>query len=150
MQIKHSWTEETENGFLKQKFVYQLVVRASLTQNELDTLNKYKAMNAWLYSNRAERENQKVSPGQSGEWWEHVAAGWHNAGIEPLLEITFADLLRGISLKNENPYYLDNVFSEISKSSEAVLQNLFDLNQLFNGEENVIEIVTDPNHNSSP
>jgi len=27
------------------------------------------------------------------------------AGIEPLLEISMADLLRGVVIKNQNPYF---------------------------------------------
>jgi len=81
----------------------------------------------------------------SADWLAHAAAGWHNGGIEPLLEISLADLLRGVAIKNANPYYLDSVFSEVSKSSEDLLQNLFDLNGLFSGQENVTEIIVDPN-----
>ena len=140
MQIKHTWTEHNEKGFLSEKFVYQLVMRAALTQEELDTIEKYKVMQAWLYSNRDEREAHKVSPGLSADWLSHAAAGWHNAGIEPLLEISLAQLLRGVSVKNENPYYLDNVFSEVRQNSEKLLTNLFDLNALFSGQEIVTEI----------
>ena len=145
MQIKHTWTEHVEKGFMSEKFTYQLVMRAALTQNELDAINKYKVMKAWVYSNREERETQKISPGLSADWLAHAAAGWHNGGIEPLLEISLADLLRGVAIKNANPYYLDSVFSEVSKSSEDLLQNLFDLNGLFSGQENVTEIIVDPN-----
>ena len=145
MQIKHTWTEQVEKGFMSEKFIYRLVMRAALTQTELDAINKYKVMKAWVYSNREERESQKISPGLSADWLAHAAAGWHNGGIEPLLEISLADLLRGVAIKNANPYYLDSVFSEVSKSSEKLLQNLFDLNGLFSGQENVTEIIVDPN-----
>ena len=148
MQIKHTWTEHVEKGFLSEKFVYRLVMRGALTQSELEAINKYKVMNAWVYTNREERESQKVKTGLNDDWLAHAAAGWHNGGIEPLLEITLADLLRGVVIKNQNPYYLDAVFNEVTKNCEKLLSNLFDLNGLFNGQENVTEIVTDPNQQS--
>jgi len=142
MQIKHSWTEHVEKGFLSEKFVYQLVMRAALTQEELDTIEKYKVMQAWLYSNRDEREAQKLKPGMTADWLSHAAAGWHNGGIEPLLEISLAQLLRGVSIKNENPYYLDSVFCEVVENSENLLNNLMGLNAHFSGQENITEIAT--------
>ncbi len=148
MQIKHTWTEHVEKGFMSEKFAYQLLLRGALTQPELDAINKYKVMNAWVYSNRQEREDQKMKPGLEADWLAHAAAGWHNGGIEPLLEITLSDLLRGVVVKNKNPYYLDAVFNEVTKNCENLIGNLFDLNGLFSGQENVTEIVTDPNQQS--
>lgn len=145
MQIKHSWSEHEEQALFGKKFAYQLTMRGALTQDELDIINKYKVMGAWLYSNREEREAQKMKPGLSDDWLLQAAAGWHNAGIEPLLEISMADLLRGVMIKNQNPYYLDSVFNEVRDSCERLLTNLFDLGGLFNGQENVTEIVTNPN-----
>jgi len=144
MQVKHVWTEHEESGIFSNSFSYQLTMRAALTQPELDIINKYKVMKAWVYSNRSDRESQKVSTSSSDDWLAHAAAGWHNAGIEPLLEITIADLLRGVAVKNVNPYYLDSVFTEVCKNCENLVGNLFDLNGNFNGQENVTEIVTDP------
>jgi len=63
MQIKHTWTEHVEKGFMSEKFTYRLVLRGALTQTELDVINKYKVMTAWVYSNRQEREDQKIKPG---------------------------------------------------------------------------------------
>jgi hypothetical protein len=148
MQIKHTWTEHVEKGFMSEKFIYRLVLRGALTQPELDVINKYKVMTAWVYSNRQEREDQKVKPSLDADWLQHAAAGWHNGGIEPLLEISLADLLRGVVIKNQNPYYLDAVFNEACKNCENLISNLFDLNGLFSGQENVTEIVTDPNQGS--
>ncbi len=144
MQIKHTWTEHVEKGFMSEKFVYQLTMRAALTQEELDVINKYKVMKAWLYSNREEREAQKIKPGLSTDWLEHAAAGWNNAGIEPLLEITIADLLRGVVIKNANPYYLEGVFSEVEQNCKNLLTNMQELGVLFTGEEHVTEIITNP------
>ncbi len=144
MQIKHTWVEGTKKGFLSDRFTYQLTIRGALTQTELDAINKYKVMNAWLYSNRDERERQKAKTSNAMSWWEHAAAGWHNAGREPLLEISMADLLRGVVIDNANPYYLDAVFEEVSRNSTKLLTNLFDLNARFSGQENVTEVFNSP------
>ena len=148
MQIKHTWTEQIQKGIFSEKFKYQLEMRGALTQDEQDAINKYKVMNAWVYSNRDERERQKNKPSWDDDWLAHAAAGWHNAGIEPLLEISISDLLRGVVIKNENPYYLDAVFTEVSKNCENLLSNLFDLNRLFSGEEKVTEVFSSPNQQS--
>ena len=55
-----------------------------------------------------------------------------------------ADLLRGVVIKNANPYYLDAVFAEISTNSTKLLSNLFDLNERFSGQENVTEVFASP------
>jgi len=144
MQIKHTWVEETKQGFMSEKFLYHLTIRGALTKDELAAIQKYKVMNAWMYSNRDEREAQKARPSASANWWEHAAAGWHNAGREPLLEISMADLLRGVEIKNENPYYLDAVFTEISNNCTKLLGNLFDLDARFSGQENVTEVFASP------
>lgn len=148
VRIKHTWVEHVEKGFISEKFLYKLTLRGALTQEEHDVIGKYKVMNAWVYSNREDRESQKMKPGISADWLQSAAAGWHNAGIEPLLEISLADLLRGVVIKNENPYYLDGVFSEVKKNCTNLLTNLLDLNRFFNGQENITEIVTNSNQHS--
>jgi len=145
MQIKHTWTEKTKKKLLSEKFIYHLALRGSLTQEEQDVINKYKTMNTWVYSNREEREQQKMKPSDYTDWLLMAAAGWHNSGIEPLLEISMKNLLAGVVIENENPYYLDAVFDDINKNCEDLLSNLFGLNQRFNGEENVTEVFTNPN-----
>ena len=75
MQIKHTWVEEKKQGFISEKFIYHLTIRGALTKEELAAINKYKVMDAWLYSNRDEREAQKARPSAGANWWEHAAAG---------------------------------------------------------------------------
>jgi len=145
MQIKHTWSEIVEKGLIFKSVKYQLAMRGALTQEELDTIDKYKVMDAWVYSNRDQRERQKSKLPSDADWLSHAAAGWHNAGIEPLLEISITDLLKGVVIKNENPYYLGAVFDEVSKNCESLLSNLFGLNARFSGEENVTEVFTNPN-----
>ena len=145
MQVKHTWGEEVVKHIFSESFTYQLTMRGALTQQELDVINKYDAMNAWVYSNREERDGEKVKTTLDDHWLQHAAAGWHNARVQPFLEFSMADLLKGVVVKNDNPYYLDSVFNEVSKSCSGLLDNLFGLDELFNGEENVTEVYTHPN-----
>ncbi len=126
----------------EESFLYQLVMRGALTQEELDLIKKYKVMNAWLYSNREERESQKEKLDTSSHWTEMAAASWHNAGIEPLLEITMENLLSGVEVKNSNPNYLDHIFVAVTETAKSLLSNIRYLDEFYNGEEMVLEIDT--------
>ena len=141
MQVKHIWKQNKKSKLLGGTyFEYTLTMRGSITKEEQALINKYDAASEVLYSNLLERAQRQDRVSNAGSLMDMWSMARETATDRPEAEYTLIELLKGITITHKDPYYLDEMFGEISSSCKNLMSHLTGLEQRFSGEESVTEI----------